>query len=241
MSRRPALPPPSPLDTSMSRGFPLLINKKPTEKKENRTHLPVNWTTRISSPHPLPPSAFPPAPPPRPTAPSGGKPNILVIFGDDIGLWNVAPIRGMIYPHRLDPRKVTHRPFAQQSSRGRRPSPGQSCFPRAFSRSACQAKEGLSEKPPPLPRHHRLKTLPYPRRSEFSGTSLKPKSVHPLTRRAIETIRAGGGKSAERRPTIGSSSSGAVSVSSRNCLARSAPRRHACLSRSSHWKTALRS
>ena len=31
-----------------------------------------------------------PAPPPRPAAASGRKPNILVIFGDDIGLWNVS-------------------------------------------------------------------------------------------------------------------------------------------------------
>ena len=38
-----------------------------------------------------------PAPPPRPAAAAGRKPNILVIFGDDIGLWNVSAYnRGMM-------------------------------------------------------------------------------------------------------------------------------------------------
>ena len=38
-----------------------------------------------------------PAPPPRPAAATGRKPNILVIFGDDIGYWNVSAYnRGMM-------------------------------------------------------------------------------------------------------------------------------------------------
>ena len=87
-----------------------------------------------------------PAPPSRPAVPSGRKPNILVIFGDDIGLWNVSAYnRGMMGYRTPNIDRIAREGaiftdhYAQQSCTAGRAAfiTGQSCFRTASSRSAC--------------------------------------------------------------------------------------------------------
>ena len=89
-----------------------------------------------------------PAPPPRPPALSGRKPNILVIFGDDIGLWNVSAYnRGMMGYRTPNIDRIAKEgaiftdAYGQQScTAGRRPSSSaRSRSAPACSPSACRA------------------------------------------------------------------------------------------------------
>src|SRR5687768_16439798 len=101
-----------------------------------------------------------PAPPPRPAAPSGRKPNILVIFGDDIGLWNVSAYnRGMMGYRTPNIDRIAREGaiftdhYAQQSCTAGRAAfiTGQSCFRTGLLKVGLPgAKEGLSEKDPTL-------------------------------------------------------------------------------------------
>ena len=101
-----------------------------------------------------------PAPPSRPAAPSGRKPNILVIFGDDIGLWNVSAYnRGMMGYRTPNIDRIAKEGaiftdhYAQQSCTAGRAAfiTGQSCFRTGLLKVGLPgAKEGLSEKDPTL-------------------------------------------------------------------------------------------
>src|SRR5260370_5896204 len=97
---------------------------------------------------------------PAPTAPSGRKPNILVIFGDDIGYWNISAYnRGMMGYRTLNIDRSAKEGalftdlYAQQSCRAGRAAfiTGQSCFRTGLLKVGLPgAKEGLSEKDPTL-------------------------------------------------------------------------------------------
>src|SRR5215211_1104782 len=97
--------------------------------------------------------------PPRPAAP-GRKPNILVIFGDDIGLWNVSAYnRGMMGYRTPNIDRIAKEGgiftdhYAQQSCTAGRAAflTGQSCFRTGLLKVGLPgAKEGLSEKDPTL-------------------------------------------------------------------------------------------
>jgi arylsulfatase A-like enzyme len=101
-----------------------------------------------------------PAPPPRPTAAPGRKPNILVIFGDDIGLWNVSAYnRGMMGYRTPNIDRIAKEGaiftdhYAQQSCTAGRAAfiTGQSCFRTGLLKVGLPgAKEGLSDKDPTL-------------------------------------------------------------------------------------------
>ena len=101
-----------------------------------------------------------PAPPSRPAAPSGRKPNILVIFGDDIGYWNVSAYnRGMMGYRTPNIDRIAKEGaiftdhYAQQSCTAGRAAfiTGQSCFRTGLLKVGLPgAKEGLSEKDPTL-------------------------------------------------------------------------------------------
>jgi len=104
--------------------------------------------------------AAPAAPTPAPAAPSGRKPNILVIFGDDIGYWNVsADNRGMMGYRTPNIDRIAKEGaiftdlYAQQSCTAGRAAfiTGQSCFRTGLLKVGLPgAKEGLSEKDPTL-------------------------------------------------------------------------------------------
>lgn len=94
-------------------------------------------------------------------APSGGRrPNILVIFGDDIGLWNVSAYnRGMMGYRTPNIDRIAKEGaiftdhYAQQSCTAGRAAfiTGQSCFRTGLLKVGLPgAKEGLSEKDPTL-------------------------------------------------------------------------------------------
>jgi len=101
-----------------------------------------------------------PAPPPRPAAAPGRKPNILVIFGDDIGLWNVSAYnRGMMGYRTPNIDRIAKEGaiftdhYAQQSCTAGRAAfiTGQSCFRTGLLKVGLPgAKEGLSDKDPTL-------------------------------------------------------------------------------------------
>src|SRR3954452_5059982 len=101
-----------------------------------------------------------PAPPPRPAAAPGRKPNILVIFGDDIGLWNVSAYnRGMMGYRTPNIDRIAREGaiftdhYAQQSCTAGRAAfiTGQSCFRTGLLKVGLPgAKEGLSDKDPTL-------------------------------------------------------------------------------------------
>src|SRR5215207_5035509 len=101
-----------------------------------------------------------PAPPPRPATASGRKPNILVIFGDDIGLWNVSAYnRGMMGFRTPNIDRIAREGaiftdhYAQQSCTAGRAAfiTGQSCFRTGLLKVGLPgAKEGLSDKDPTL-------------------------------------------------------------------------------------------
>src|SRR5829696_854711 len=101
-----------------------------------------------------------PAPPSRPAVPSGRKPNILVIFGDDIGLWNVSAYnRGMMGYRTPNIDRIAKEGaiftdhYAQQSCTAGRAAfiTGQSCFRTGLLKVGLPgAKEGLSDKDPTL-------------------------------------------------------------------------------------------
>src|SRR5215204_4254446 len=101
-----------------------------------------------------------PAPPPRPAAAPGRKPNILVIFGDDIGLWNVSAYnRGMMGYRTPNIDRIAREGaiftdhYAQQSCTAGRAAfiTGQSCFRTSLLNVGLPgAKEGLAEKGPTL-------------------------------------------------------------------------------------------
>jgi hypothetical protein len=90
------------------------------------------------------------------------KPNILVIFGDDIGLWNVSAYnRGMMGYRTPNIDRIAREGaiftdhYAQQSCTAGRAAfiTGQSCFRTGLLKVGLPgAKEGLSEKDP-TPRH----------------------------------------------------------------------------------------
>jgi arylsulfatase A-like enzyme len=93
----------------------------------------------------------------QPTAPSGRKPNILVIFGDDIGYWNVSAYnRGMMgyrTPGIAKEGAIFTDLYAQQSCTAGRAAfiTGQSCFRTGLLKVGLPgAAEGLSEKDPTL-------------------------------------------------------------------------------------------
>jgi arylsulfatase A-like enzyme len=96
----------------------------------------------------------------QPPAPSGRAPNILVIFGDDIGLWNVSAYnRGMMGYRTPNIDRIAKEGaiftdhYAQQSCTAGRAAfiTGQSCFRTGLLKVGLPgAKEGLSEKDPTL-------------------------------------------------------------------------------------------
>jgi hypothetical protein len=92
---------------------------------------------------------------PRPaTAPSGRKPNILIIFGDDIGMWNISAYsRGMMGYRTPNIDRIAREGamftdlYAQQSCTAGRAAfiTGQSCFRTGLLKVGLPgAKEGLS-------------------------------------------------------------------------------------------------
>src|SRR5215831_15006136 len=89
-------------------------------------------------------------------APSGRKPNILVIFGDDIGYWNISAYnRGMMGYRTPNIDRVAREGaiYAQQSCTAGRAAflTGQSCFRTGLLKVGLPAaKEGLSDKDPTL-------------------------------------------------------------------------------------------
>ena len=97
---------------------------------------------------------------PTPAAPAGRRPNILVIFGDDIGLWNVSAYnRGMMGYRTPNIDRIAREGaiftdhYAQQSCTAGRAAfiTGQSCFRTGLLKVGLPgAKEGLSEKDPTL-------------------------------------------------------------------------------------------
>jgi arylsulfatase len=97
---------------------------------------------------------------PTPATPGGRKPNILVIFGDDIGLWNVSAYnRGMMGYRTPNIDRIAREGaiftdhYAQQSCTAGRAAfiTGQSCFRTGLLKVGLPgAKEGLSEKDPTL-------------------------------------------------------------------------------------------
>src|SRR5215204_923324 len=101
-----------------------------------------------------------PAPPPRPAAAPGRRPNILVIFGDAIGLWNLSAYnRGMMgyrtpnFDRIAKEGAIFTDHYAQQSCTAGRAAfiTGQSCFRTGLLKVGLPgAKEGLSEKDPTL-------------------------------------------------------------------------------------------
>lgn len=98
--------------------------------------------------------------PPRTAAPAGRKPNILVIFGDDIGLWNVSAYnRGMMGYRTPNIDRIAREGaiftdhYAQQSCTAGRAAfiTGQSGFRTGLLKVGLPgAKEGLSDKDPTL-------------------------------------------------------------------------------------------
>jgi arylsulfatase len=101
------------------------------------------------------------ATPPAPAQPAGARPpNILVIFGDDIGLWNVSAYnRGMMGYRTPNIDRLAKEGaiftdhYAQQSCTAGRAAfiTGQSCFRTGLLKVGLPgAKEGLSEKDPTL-------------------------------------------------------------------------------------------
>src|SRR6202047_946447 len=97
---------------------------------------------------------------PAPAAPSGRKPNILVIMGDDIGMWNISAYsRGMMGYRTPNIDRIAKEGaiftdlYAQQSCTAGRAAfiTGQSCFRTGLLKVGVPgAKEGLSEKDPTL-------------------------------------------------------------------------------------------
>src|SRR5215212_8931932 len=95
-----------------------------------------------------------------PAGPAGRRPNILVIFGDDIGLWNVSAYnRGMMGYRTPNIDRIAKEGaiftdhYAQQSCTAGRAAfiTGQSCFRTGLLKVGLPgAKEGLSEKDPTL-------------------------------------------------------------------------------------------
>src|SRR5262245_56770659 len=93
-------------------------------------------------------------------APSGRRPNILVIFGDDIGYWNISAYnRGMMGYRTPNFDRIAKEGaiftdlYAQQSCTAGRAAfiTGQSCFRTGLLKVGLPgAKEGLSEKDPTL-------------------------------------------------------------------------------------------
>ncbi len=98
--------------------------------------------------------------PAKPAAAPGKKPNILVIFGDDIGYWNVSAYnRGMMGYRTPNIDRIAKEGaiftdhYAQQSCTAGRAAfiTGQSCFRTGLLKVGLPgAKEGLSEKDPTL-------------------------------------------------------------------------------------------
>src|SRR5829696_2732789 len=64
-----------------------------------------------------------PAPPPRPATAPGRKPNILVIFGDDIGLWNVSAYNRGRRTSTASPGKARSSPTITRSNPARPGAP----------------------------------------------------------------------------------------------------------------------
>src|SRR5258705_2108770 len=97
---------------------------------------------------------------PAPAAPSGRRPNILVIFGDDIGYWNISAYnRGMMGYRTPNIDRIAKEGaiftdlYAQQSCTAGRAAfiTGQRCFrTRLLKVGLPGAQEGLSEKDPTL-------------------------------------------------------------------------------------------
>jgi arylsulfatase A-like enzyme len=97
---------------------------------------------------------------PAPAASGGRRPNILVIFGDDIGLWNLSAYnRGMMGYRTPNIDRIAKEGaiftdhYAQQSCTAGRAAfiTGQSCFRTGLLKVGLPgAKEGLSEKDPTL-------------------------------------------------------------------------------------------
>jgi arylsulfatase A-like enzyme len=95
-----------------------------------------------------------------PAGPAGRRPNILVIFGDDIGLWNLSAYnRGMMGYRTPNIDRIAKEGaiftdhYAQQSCTAGRAAfiTGQSCFRTGLLKVGLPgAKEGLSEKDPTL-------------------------------------------------------------------------------------------
>jgi arylsulfatase len=100
------------------------------------------------------------APTPAPTPTGGAKPNILVIFGDDVGYWNISAYnRGMMGYRTPNIDRIAKEGaiftdhYAQQSCTAGRAAfiTGQSCFRTGLLKVGLPgAKEGLSEKDPTL-------------------------------------------------------------------------------------------
>jgi arylsulfatase A-like enzyme len=96
----------------------------------------------------------------QPATPTGQRPNILVIFGDDIGLWNVSAYnRGMMGYRTPNIDRIAKEGaiftdhYAQQSCTAGRAAfiTGQSCFRTGLLKVGLPgAKEGLSDKDPTL-------------------------------------------------------------------------------------------
>ena len=187
-----------------------------------------------------------PAPPSRPAAPSGRKPNILVIFGDDIGLWNVSAYnRGMMGYRTPNIDRIAKEGaiftdhYAQQSCTAGRAAfiTGQSCFRTGLLKVGLPgAKEGLSEKDPTLggvaqaaglrDRAVRQEPSRRPQRVPADGARLRRVLRQPLPPQR-------GGRAGESRLPEGPSVPGQVRAARRPALQGERPRR-------SHGGPALR-
>ncbi len=125
----------------------------------NRRSMLLGGTSLVAAAGLLPTAQITPAQAQAP-APAGRRPNILVIFGDDIGLWNISAYnRGMMGYRTPNIDRIAREGavftdhYAQQSCTAGRAAfiTGQSCFRTGLLKVGLPgAKEGLSEKDPTL-------------------------------------------------------------------------------------------
>jgi arylsulfatase A-like enzyme len=136
-------------------------SKKPDDRALNRRNMLLGTSTLVAAAA-LTSRAFAQAQQaaPAPATLSGRKPNILVIFGDDIGYWNISAYnRGMMGYRTPNIDRIAREGaiftdlYAQQSCTAGRAAfiTGQSCFRTGLLKVGVPgAKEGLSEKDPTL-------------------------------------------------------------------------------------------
>jgi arylsulfatase len=126
----------------------------------NRRSMLLGGTSALATAGLLSAAQIMPAQAQAPAAPAGRRPNILVIFGDDIGLWNLSAYnRGMMGYRTPNIDRIAKEGaiftdhYAQQSCTAGRAAfiTGQSCFRTGLLKVGLPgAREGLSEKDPTL-------------------------------------------------------------------------------------------